>query len=110
MRYLTLAEALIIAEAVTGLEATTLARVSRLELLDSALHAPEAGFWRGGVLSRPDRQGGGSRRSDRPESSASGWQQETGLAGPHHVSRPEWVGLKCLPTLFRPYWPSLPGT
>jgi death-on-curing protein len=44
MRYLTLAEALIIAEAVTGLEATTLARASRLELLDSALHAPEAGF------------------------------------------------------------------
>ncbi len=44
MRYLTLAEALIIAEAVTGIEAVTLARVSRLELLDSALHAPQAGF------------------------------------------------------------------
>jgi death-on-curing protein len=44
VRYLTLAEALIIAEAVTGIEAGTLARVSRLELLDSALHAPQAGF------------------------------------------------------------------
>lgn len=38
MRYLTLAEA------VTGLEMATLARASRLELLDSALHARQAGF------------------------------------------------------------------
>jgi len=44
VRYLTLAEALTIAEAVTGVEAVTLARVSRLELLESALHAPQAGF------------------------------------------------------------------
>ncbi len=44
MRYLTLAEALIIAEAVTGIDARTLRSVSRLELLDSALHAPQAGF------------------------------------------------------------------
>ncbi len=44
MRYLTLAEALTIAEAVTGIDAGVLARASRLELLDSALHAPQAGF------------------------------------------------------------------
>lgn len=44
MRYLTLAESLVIAEAVTGTDADTLARVSRLDLLDSALHAPQAGF------------------------------------------------------------------
>ncbi len=44
MRYLTLAEAPIIAEAVTGVDALTFARLSRLELLDSALHAPQAGF------------------------------------------------------------------
>ena len=44
MRYLTLAEALAIAEVVTGIEATTLARTARVELLDSALHAPQAGF------------------------------------------------------------------
>jgi death-on-curing protein len=44
VRYLTLAEALAIPEAVTGVDALTLARVSRLELLDSALHAPQAGF------------------------------------------------------------------
>ena len=44
MRYLTLAEAIVIAESVTGIDATTLARASRLDLLDSALHAPQAGF------------------------------------------------------------------
>ena len=44
MRYLTLAEALAIAEAVTGLDPVTLSKASRLELLDSALHAPQAGF------------------------------------------------------------------
>jgi death-on-curing protein len=44
VRYLTLAEALIVAEAVTGIDAVALARASRVELLDSALHAPQAGF------------------------------------------------------------------
>ena len=44
MRYLSLGEALTIAEAVTGTSAAVLARASRLDLLDSALHAPQAGF------------------------------------------------------------------
>lgn len=44
MRYLSLAEALVIAEAVTGVDVRTLSRASRVELLDSALHAPQAGF------------------------------------------------------------------
>jgi len=44
VRYLTLAEALVIAEAVTGIEVRTLSRASRVDLLDSALHAPQAGF------------------------------------------------------------------
>ena len=44
MRYLTLAEALTIAEAVTGIDARILRTGSRLELLDSALHAPQASF------------------------------------------------------------------
>jgi len=44
MRYLTLAEALVVAERVTGIEAATLVRASRVDLLDSALHAPQAGF------------------------------------------------------------------
>lgn len=44
MRYLSLAEALLIGEAVTGIDVRTLTRASRVELLDSALHAPQAGF------------------------------------------------------------------
>lgn len=44
MRFLTLAEALVIAEAVTGISAHTLQSAARIELLDSALHAPRAGF------------------------------------------------------------------
>jgi len=44
VRYLSLAEALVIAEAVTGIGVRTLSRASRVELLDSALHAPQAGF------------------------------------------------------------------
>ena len=44
MKYLSLAEALVIAEAVTGIDVRTLSRASRVDLLDSALHAPQAGF------------------------------------------------------------------
>lgn len=44
MRYLSLAEALVIAEAVTGIDSSTLARGPRVGLLDSALHAPGASF------------------------------------------------------------------
>jgi len=44
VRSLTFAGALVVAEAVTGIDSVTLARASRLELLDSALHAPQAGF------------------------------------------------------------------
>ena len=43
-RYISLAEYLWLAEQVTGLDASTLAKVSRIELADSALHAPAAGF------------------------------------------------------------------
>ena len=44
MRYLTLAQAILIAEQVTRIPSDTLIRVSRVELLDSALHAPQAGL------------------------------------------------------------------
>lgn len=44
MRYITLAEAFGLAEAVTGIDALTLERISRINLLDSALHAPQASF------------------------------------------------------------------
>ena len=43
-RYINLAEYLWLAEQVTGIEAAVLAKVSRVDLADSALHAPAAGF------------------------------------------------------------------
>ena len=43
-RYLDLAEYLWLAEQVTGVEASVLAKASRIELADSALHAPAASF------------------------------------------------------------------
>ncbi len=43
-RYVTLAEYFWLAEQVTGLAAETLVRQSRVDLADSALHAPQAGF------------------------------------------------------------------
>ena len=42
-RYITLAEYLWLAEQVTGLEAAVLSKASRVDLADSALHAPSAG-------------------------------------------------------------------
>jgi len=51
-RYVTLAEYLWLAGQVTGVDADTLARASRSELADSALHAPQAGF--GDVEFYPD--------------------------------------------------------
>jgi death-on-curing protein len=43
-RYIDLAEYLWLAEQVTGLETTVLMKASRVDLADSALHAPAAGF------------------------------------------------------------------
>jgi death on curing protein len=51
-RYLSLAEYFWLAEQVTGIDASTLAKASRLELADSALHAPAAAF--GGEEFYPD--------------------------------------------------------
>lgn len=43
-RYLSLAEFWFLAEKVTGIDARTLIKASRVDLADSALHAPQAGF------------------------------------------------------------------
>ncbi len=43
-RYITLAEYFWLAEQVTGVDADTLSKVSRIELAESALHAPQASF------------------------------------------------------------------
>lgn len=44
VEYLDLTDYLAIAAEIIGLDLTTLTKVTRLELADSALHAPEAGF------------------------------------------------------------------
>jgi death on curing protein len=51
-RYLDLVDYLLIAEAVTGIPAETLAKLPGLDLADSALHAPQAAF--GGTQFYPD--------------------------------------------------------
>ncbi len=43
-RYLSLAEFWFLSEHVTGIDAATLIRASRVDLADSALHAPQASF------------------------------------------------------------------
>ncbi len=43
-RYLSLAEFWYLSELVTGINAATLIKASRVDLADSALHAPQAGF------------------------------------------------------------------
>lgn len=43
-RYLSLAEYMWLAEQVTGVDASLLTKASRIDLADSALHAPAAGF------------------------------------------------------------------
>ena len=43
-RYLDLAEYFLLAELVTGVPAETLTKASRVDLADSALHAPQAGL------------------------------------------------------------------
>lgn len=43
-RYLNLAEYFVLAELVTGVPAETLTKASRVDLADSALLAPQAGF------------------------------------------------------------------
>ena len=52
MRYLSLAEALVIAERVTGVDTGVLSKGAGVSLLDSALHAPQASF--GGEEFYPD--------------------------------------------------------
>jgi len=44
VNYLSLAEAFVLGQLVTGIDAVVLESASRTDLLDSALHAPQAGF------------------------------------------------------------------
>jgi hypothetical protein len=44
VEYLDLADFLVVAEEITGIEVPVLTKMSRLSLADSALHAPQAGY------------------------------------------------------------------
>jgi hypothetical protein len=44
IRYIELVDYLAIAAEITGLDTTTLTRVAKIDLAESALHAPAAGF------------------------------------------------------------------
>lgn len=56
-RYLNLSEYLWLAEQVTDVDAAILAKASRIDLADSALHAPAAGFGDEDFYPRRLRQG-----------------------------------------------------
>lgn len=56
-RYIGLAEYLWLAEQVTAIDTTTLLKTSRVELADSALHAPAAGFGDDDFYPDPLQQG-----------------------------------------------------
>ena len=68
-RYLSLAEYLWLCEQVTGISADVLSQSGRIELADSALHAPMSGFGDEDFYPTRDRcwrfivAGGGLRRS-----------------------------------------------
>lgn len=89
MRYLTLAEALVIAETVTGIETKTLAHVSRLDLVDSALHAPagigEEDFYPEFEVKAAVLVVRLARNHPLPE-----WQQASRVAVAHPVLRAQW--------------------
>jgi death-on-curing protein len=89
IRYLDLAEYLWLAEQVSGIEAAVLAKASRVELADSALHAPSAGF--GDVEFYPDIYDEGCRPRVPPgvEPSTAGRQQARRVGITRDVDRVE---------------------
>jgi death-on-curing protein len=85
--YLDLAEYLWLAEQVTGIEAAVLAKASRVELADSALRAPSAGFGDVDMRREPGEEtaglvtGDGADRRHQPDDSV-------GLRAVHSFIRP----------------------
>jgi death-on-curing protein len=88
-RYITLAEYMWLAEQVTGVDAAVLVKASRVDLADSALAAPAAGF--GDQEFYPDllRQGCGARVPPVVEPSADRWQQARRMGVARAVHRPQ---------------------
>jgi len=88
VRYLTLAEALVIAEAVTGIGHLILANSAGVGLLDSALHAPQAGFGGHELYQELVDKAAVFGRPHRPQSSSARRQQTARLGMPHHLLSP----------------------
>ena len=87
-RYLSLAEFWYLAEHVTGINASTLIKASRVEPADSALHAPQAGF--GDTDFYPDLHNKAlARVPDRMEPPVARRQQASSLGMPCAVHRPQ---------------------
>ena len=86
-RYLDLAEYLWLAEQVTGTEAAVVAKSSRIDLANSALHAPSASF--AGEEFYPDvfDKAAVSCLSTGLEPPAPRWQQASGVDGDGAVHR-----------------------
>ncbi len=84
IRYIALGEYFWLGEQVTGIDADVLAKASRSDLADSALHAPQAGFWERRVLSGHLRQGSCPRMQAGVEPSTPRRQQAGSLGNPRH--------------------------
>jgi death-on-curing protein len=81
VHYLDLTDYLAVGAAVTGLGDRTLITATKLDLADSALHAPSAGFGEQDLISRLCRQGSSTPRAIGEEPSTARWQQACRVGG-----------------------------
>ena len=88
-RYLDLADFLLIAEAVLQTPAEDLARITRIDLAESALHAPAATFGSVEFYPDPREQDRGAVQPDHPQPPLARRQQATRLLVRPGVRRPQ---------------------
>lgn len=98
VEYLDLADYVAIAAEVTGLDLDVVMKVANLDLADSALHAPAAGF---------GDEDFSHTSSTRLRCSSSGWRKNHPL--PDGNKRAAWVSLRLFVELNRWSWEPKPG-
>jgi death-on-curing protein len=93
VEYLDLADYVAIAAEVTGLDVDVVMKVVNLDLADSALHAPAAGF--GDEDFYPDFVDKAAVLVVRLAKNhpAARWQQARRVGGPPAIRRPQWMVL-----------------
>jgi hypothetical protein len=101
VRYLALDDCLAIAVEVTGQQVATIVGAADLDLADSALHAPVAGFSGRRVVSRLRRQGGGAHRPAGQEPPAPRRKQASRLGVAAGVRRAQRLDDRALPVCRR---------